>query len=269
MYVLIILMIGLPFLYLYMICPNLSRRHQLLRYRHHEFAHRGYFSNQKLIPENSMPAFREAVKHGYGIELDVHLTKDHRVVVFHDDTLTRMCRSDHTIEEMTYDELQAYRLLNTPEKIPLLSDVLFYVNGRVPILLEIKMPAAGTDICRYTYELLKQYKGPYLVQSFNTLAVRWFSINAPHVFRGQLSSNLMKKEYQKVMFFAFLVRFLLTNWYCKPDFISYKLKDADNLSLFLMKHLYKVPVAVWTLRTKKAYETGKTNFDMVIFEKFL
>lgn len=268
MYLLFLLFFFFVILYLFMICPNLSRRQQLSFYRSREFAHRGYFSNQNLIPENSMPAFREAVKCGYGIELDVHLTKDDQVVVFHDDTLTRMCSVHRTIESMTYAELQTFHLLNTPEQIPLLSDVLSYINGRVPILIEIKMPSADTSVCRHTYELLQNYCGAYLIQSFNTLAVRWFCVNAPHILRGQLSSNLMKKEHQKVMFFAFLVRFLLTNWYCKPDFISYKLKDANNLSLLLIKYLYNVPIAVWTLRSKKAFEIGKAKYDMVIFERF-
>ena len=232
------------------------------------FAHRGYFSKDCFIPENSMPAFHEAVKHGYGIELDVHLTKDQKLVVFHDDTLTRMCGLDKTIEQSTLAELRALHLQNTPEKIPLFSEVLHYVNGRVPLLIEIKLPTNDTSICHYVHEELRHYSGPLLIQSFNTLVLYWFRRHASHFLRGQLSSNLTKKKEKTSYILRFMVRFLLLNFYGKPDFISYKLKDTDNLSLGINQYLYKIPVAVWTLRNEKDYEYGKHNYNMTIFERF-
>ena len=95
----IVLLFLLLFLYLIFICPNLARRKMMEPFFHTEFAHRGLFSDARAIPENSMKAFQEAVRQHVGIELDVHLTKDEKVVVFHDDTLTRMCQIDALIEE--------------------------------------------------------------------------------------------------------------------------------------------------------------------------
>ena len=81
------------FLYLYMIMPNTSRRSKILPYLKRDYAHRGLHDSSRLIPENSMPAFREAVKQNLAIELDIHLTRDGKVVVFHDESLKRICNA--------------------------------------------------------------------------------------------------------------------------------------------------------------------------------
>ena len=101
-------------------------------------AHRGLHSRDKAVPENSLPAFRAAVQRGYGIELDLQMTADGKIVVFHDDDLQRMCSSPLVIEQATYAQLQEYNLGETFEKIPLFSQVLAQVNGRVPLIVEIK-----------------------------------------------------------------------------------------------------------------------------------
>ena len=86
------------------------------------YAHRGLHDNS--CPENSLSAFRAAKEAGYGVELDVRFTADKQVVVYHDDTLTRMCGDDRRVDECTYEELQQLHLSDTTERIPLLSDVL-------------------------------------------------------------------------------------------------------------------------------------------------
>ena len=74
--------------------------------------------------------------------------------------------------------------------MPLFSDVLRYVNGRVPLLIELKLPDSNMKLCPAAWDILKDYKGPYMVQSFNSLGIRWFHKHAPQVLRGQLSSAL-------------------------------------------------------------------------------
>ena len=119
------------FLYLYMIMPNTSRRSKILPYLKRDYAHRGLHDSSRLIPENSMLAFREAVKQNLAIELDIHLTRDGKVVVFHDESLKRICNAEGTVEDSTFDTLQHLHLSGTSEHMPLFSDVLRYVNGRV------------------------------------------------------------------------------------------------------------------------------------------
>ena len=115
---------------------------------HRLFAHRGLFDPGEGIPENSMPAFERAVLCGYPIELDVQVTKDNKIVVFHDYTLGRMCGIDLPLETKTYEELQKLSLQNTGEKIPLFSDVLdvYKRQGRYMILKITTFPAAKTSL---------------------------------------------------------------------------------------------------------------------------
>ena len=97
-------------LYFCALVPETSRKAQMSAYHGTMFAHRGCHSSERGIPENSIPAFRAAVEKNYGIELDIHITKDNQLVVFHDDTLTRMCHLDKTPEEITFPPLRKYWL---------------------------------------------------------------------------------------------------------------------------------------------------------------
>ena len=102
------------------------------------YAHRGLHDGEAGIPENTMAAFRRAVDAGFGIELDVQLTKDEEVVVFHDFDLKRVCSAEGEISDFTYEQLQRFAICGTQERIPRLSDVLKLVQGRVPLLIELK-----------------------------------------------------------------------------------------------------------------------------------
>lgn len=160
------------------LCPDFPEKKEAQAFLHHLFAHRGLFTKDQSIPENSMAAFANAVEHGYGIELDIQLTKDKQLVVFHDHTLTRMCGIDLPVCEMTYEELQKYTLGNTEEKIPLFKDVLELVDGKVPLLVEIKLPTLRTYTCQAADALLQNYRGQYCIESFNPLALRWYKNTA-------------------------------------------------------------------------------------------
>lgn len=254
-------------LLLYCIAPRFRYRKHIRPFLQYDFAHRGYWDMNKNIPENSLSAFRLAVTHGFGIELDLHLTKDGQIVVFHDDSLTRMCGVDVSIENTTYEELSLHTLTGTSEKIPLFSEVLSLVNGKVPLLIELKLPSTDTTLCSLVQKNLQTYNGAYLIQSFNCLGLLWFRKHAPHTLRGQLSSNLTKTEPTIPFIACFVVKYLLSNLITRPDFISYKLKDEQNIGLFLHKHLFHTPIAVWTLRTKEEIDYAKSKYSITIFEK--
>lgn len=253
--------------YLFLIMPRLSRRGEIQPFLGTRWAHRGFHCIENGVPENSMAAFKMAVKKGCGIELDVHLTKDKKLVVFHDDTLERMCSKPGIIEELSYPELAKCYLKGTSEKIPLLKDVLAYVKGRVPLLIEIKLPSKNTEICVQLVKVLQEYTGPFLVQSFNCLSLRWLKKYEGDILRGQLSSNLVKSDKAPHRFVRFCVKHLLTNFICRPDFISYKLEDTKNISLWILNKALSVPVAVWTIRAGDAMKRAKETFDMYIFER--
>lgn len=262
-----ILFLTIILLFLYSIAPRFRYRKTVLSFSQYNFAHRGYWNMEMNIPENSLPSFQLAVEHGFGIELDLHLTKDGKIVVFHDDFLSRMCGVDLSVENTTYEELSQYHLAGTSEKIPLFSEVLALVNGKVPLLIELKLPSSNTALCSLVQKELQHYNGTYLIQSFNSLGLLWFRKHAPHILRGQLSSNLTKTEPNIPFIACFVVEYLLSNVFTRPDFVSYRLKDEKNISLMLHKYLFNTPIAVWTLHTEEELSYARSKYSIPILEK--
>lgn len=255
--------------YLYAIAPRFPRRKSMALFCKRNFAHRGLFNNLKNIPENSMIAFKNAVDAGYGIELDVQLTRDDRVVVFHDDSLSRICQIDLRVREKTYEELQELTLLQTQYKIPLLSDVLTLVDGRIPLLIEIKLPVSSTKTCKLVDEILSTYKGNYCIESFNSLALLWYRRHRPHVIRGQLSGGLTRPIAPGGILLCIFIEYLISNFLGRPDFISYSYKHTSNLSFRINKYIFHTPTMAWTIDSELAYSEALEKFDSFIFEGFI
>lgn len=229
----------------------------------YRYAHRGLHGGS--VPENSMPAFELAAEKGYGIELDVHLSRDGLPVVFHDDNLERMTGVDKPVSDLTSIELANLSLAGSSEGIPLFSDVLKLVAGRVPILVEIKNTGRAGELEKKTYELLKNYSGRFAVQSFSPFSVRWFKENAHGVLRGQLSARFddMKKHLPAYQIFG--LKNLLVNILARPNFISY---EINSLPKGVVSRLRKKGIAVlgWTVRSEDEREKAIRYCDTVIFE---
>ena len=227
-------------------------------------AHRGLYQKDQSIPENSLPAFAKTVEAGYGMELDVQLSRDGRVVVFHDDDLKRVCGVDKRVDELDYAELQKLRLCGTDEKIPLFDEVLATVGGKTPIIVELKTGKRNGELCQKTLAALRAYKGDTCIESFDPTIVAWFRKHAPDIYRGQLAQ--LPKEYRKVGKSA-LVSFLLgtcaLNIVARPNFIAYRI-GRKALSVHLAELLGATRVA-WTSHD----EAVERKFDVVIFEHYL
>lgn len=262
-----ILLSAAVLLYLFMVFPRTTEKKRILEISPSMYAHRGYHDIARRIPENSMSAFHAAMRCGYGIELDLHLTRDYRLAVFHDNTLERLCGRPEKIEDLSYDELKTLPLLGTNERIPLFEEVLAAVDGRVPLLIELKIPTSSLKICEETYRILKQYSGNYMIQSFNTMGLRWFRLHAPHILRGQLAEHLTAGKHSEAWLFQFIVQNLFCNFLGRPDFISYKLSDLPHLSVFVLKYIFRVPIAVWTLASNEDLKKGIAGYQIQIFEK--
>lgn len=232
------------------------------------FAHRGLHDNESDAPENSLAAFQKAVDAGFGIELDVHVTKDHIPVVFHDFKLGRICGVDGVIEDHTYEELQAYTLCNSGERIPRFSDVLTLVDGKVPLIVEIKSETTDMTSCTYIDEELKRYKGRYCIESFNPMVLFWYRRHRSEVIRGQLSSDFKKEcDYKGVLYFV--IQHLLFNGIAKPDFVAYNQKFENEPGRKLCRYLFKLPMAAWTVKSQEELELAKKEFDVFIFDSFV
>lgn len=226
-------------------------------------AHRGYHNIEKGIPENSIIAFNESIKNNYIIELDVHILKDGEVVVFHDDNLKRMTGIDKKIKECTYCEISKLRLKETDEKIPLLKDVLNLVDGKVPIIIELKTDVICGKLEKEVIKILEQYNGEYAIKSFNPLSVNYFRKHSPTMIRGQLASDF--KNDKMLILKKIFLKNMLFNFISKPDFISYDIRALPNKKIARLKE--KQIILGWTARTQEELEKARKYCDNVIFEK--
>lgn len=259
--------LALTVLYLLAIMPRICNRPDTTLFQKIYFAHRGLHDNASEAPENSMAAFKKAVEAGLGMELDVQVTKDGVPVIFHDFTLERVCGVEGKVVNHTYEELQAYTLLDSGERIPRLSDLLLMVDGRVPLIVEIKAETADVSGCVIIDNLLRAYQGPYCIESFNPMVLWWFRRHRKDVVRGQLSSNFRKEgEYWNIFYFG--MTHLLFNFLTKPDFIAYNHKFSEEPGRRICRYLYRHPAAAWTIRSEKELEALKGEYDVFIFDSF-
>jgi glycerophosphoryl diester phosphodiesterase len=226
-------------------------------------AHRGYHSPG--IPENSIAAFHEALKNGLNIEMDVHMTKDDVLVVFHDDNLFRLTSYDKIIEDCTGDEIKNLVLDKTNERIPAFSEVLDHVHGRAGLFIEVKTHPDIGRVEALLAHCLDAYTGKFAVLSFDPRVLQWFYRNRPHYIRGQISGGLKVKKLPLLQ--RFLLKNLFVNLLSRPDFVAYEYQYL-NAWIRLFTKISRVPVIAWTIRdpaaAKKLRETGQ-NF---IFEGF-
>jgi glycerophosphoryl diester phosphodiesterase len=215
-------------------------------------AHRGLHALPNT-PENSLAAFEAAAVAGYPIELDVRLNADGQVAVFHDNTLDRTTGATGPFAACTTADLRTLRLLGTDQHIPLLSEALELVAGRVPFLIEIKNePANVGPLEAATLEALAGYTGEYAIQSFSTATVAYLAANAPHIIRGQLSST--------------------DNWKANtpegepaPDFLAYQLNALPSP----VSNVYRdqgIPLIAWTIHTLEQQARAIEVADNYIFE---
>lgn len=202
-----------------------------------KIAHRGMFDNIK-IPENSIASFKKALKYNYSIELDVQLTKDNILVVFHDNNLKRMTGLDKLITDTNYEELKKLKLLNTKESIPTLDEVLNLINNKVLLDIEVKDTKKIKEITNILKYKLKNYNN-YVLKSFNPRIVRnlkknintevGYLIDSKHKF---LYSNLIIK-YSKADFLSISKRLLKTKRFQKLknkyQLLIWTIKDKDEI----------------------------------------
>ena len=226
-------------------------------------AHRGYHNNKKGIPENSVLAFKKAIDNNYLIELDVRLTKDQKLVVFHDDNLKRVCGVNKRVKDLTYIELLKYNLFNTTLKVPLFSDVIKLVNGRVPILIETKYHNRYGVLEKILINELSNYKGLYAIQSFYPMSLLWLKRNTKDIPIGLLSSNF-KNDLNRLK--SIIGKTLILDLFFKTDFISYDVKGLPNNYLSYKRN--KKKIVIWTIKNKKDYDLARQYTDSLICENF-
>lgn len=225
-------------------------------------AHRGL--HDKTRPENSLSAFAKAIEEGYAIELDVQLIADGTVVVFHDESLSRLTDNDGYIKFLNKSDLEILKLTGSKEKIPTLEEVLSFVDGKVPLLIEIKNTSKVGELEKNTLELLKKYDGEYAIQSFNPYVLEYFYKHAPEIPRGQLSGYF--KDVKLSFFKRYALKSMVLNKKVShPDFISYEGKHLPNR---YVKKYKTLPLLAWTVKSQSEYLKVVKYCDNIIFEGF-
>lgn len=263
-----IFVVVLVITYLLCIKPNKNRAERMKPFEEVYIAHRGLF-DQKLAPENSLESFKRAVGAGYGIELDVQLTSDGKLVVFHDESLKRMCGVDLKLWNCSYSELGQYYLSGSSEKIPTFDNVLKIINGKVPLVIEIKTTGDCIKTAEALSKSMKNYSGVYCIESFDPRVLHWYRKHFPQVLRGQLSTNYWFSNLKKPFYMKVVMTNLLTNFYTKPDFIAYNYKYAHQLSLQICRNFYHTELVAWTIQSPEALKQAEGTFRVFIFDSFL
>ena len=268
--VILIVIAVLIILYLLAIMPHMIGRADITPFLGRFYAHRGLFNNKSEAPENSMAAFRKAVEAGYGIEFDIHLSKDGEAVVMHDANMKRACKVDDLITNYTVAELkEKFRLFNSDEQIPTLREVLELVDGKVPLIIEFKGETTNVDLCEKTVDLLDAYKGVWCMESFNPVMVRWYRTHRPNRMRGQLSMNYVKDEGVKHTVMDYAFQNLIFNFLTKPDFIAFDHNEMNMFTFSLIRKLYHPYTFAWTIKNQDELENAKKKFDFMIFDSFI
>lgn len=210
------------------------------------FAHRGIYNNIN-IPENSLSSFKKALINNYNIELDLELTKDNTIIVFHDSNLERMTGKNILVKDLTYNEIKSLYLLHTKDKIPTLKQVLDLVKGKVLLNIEIKKINNYKVLIDNLIPLLNNYQGDYIFQSFSLKSLIYLKHIFPNIKRGLLISP--KKNFK-------IYKFKIIN-------ILYELSIIDfisiNRNIYSKKISSKYPTLIWTIKNKE--EISKFNIS--------
>lgn len=240
---------------------------EIRKLRPFAYAHRGL--HNEVRPENSLAAFRAAKDAGYGIELDVHLTRDGTLAVIHDHSLLRTTGQEGRVEDLQIEELWKYRLEGTAEHIPTLDEVLDLMDGQTPLIVELKADKNAAALAEAVCNRLDSYKGLYCIESFDPRCIRWLRKNRPDILRGQLTRNFLKDKSAKM---PWVLKFCLTrqlfNFQTRPDFVACRFEDRKRLGNRLVKKLWGATRVAWTITTLEDYKTARKEGWIPIFENF-
>ena len=236
----------------------------------YHYAHRGLHAISAGIPENSLRAFRLAANNGFGAELDVHMSRDGRLVIMHDENMKRTTGVNANIGAVTTQVLSQLTLEGTKEKVHYLEEVLPLFVGKTPLLIELKSENNNhVELTRKVTNLLKQYPDlDYMIESFDPRVLRWLKKHRPDIVRGQLSCDFFKEPKELNIFQRFFLTNMLFNFLTKPDFIAYKYEDRYSLAPGLCKKIWGSQMFWWVVRSQDVANELMEQDGMIIFEGF-
>jgi glycerophosphoryl diester phosphodiesterase len=232
-------------------------------------AHRGYHDPAKGRIEN-ISAVAAAVARRFAVEVDLQLSADGEIVVFHDDTLDRLTEASGRVDRLSLAALRAARFRDSNQQIPTLDEVLEEVGGRVPLFLELK---SNWNFDRRLEEavakMLASYVGPIAVMSFDPFAVRAIRRLIPHMPSGLVAGHFVSTEEHPVpAHYLFAFRHLLAASFALPYFIAYDVSYLPASAPLMIRHAFGLPLLTWTVRTEAERQVASRWADQIIFEGF-
>ena len=252
---------------LYLIAPG-KKRPEMDKYKKVKFAHRGLHDSNKA--ENSMSAFAAAKEMGFGIELDVRLSKDGELVVFHDNDLSRVVGKEGKVVDFTAEELSKMSLCGTDDGIPTMKEVLKLIDGAIPLLIEIKMEPGESGVAEKLVEVIDGYRGDFIVESFNPLALKTIRKLRPNILRGILSTEYLKNPKNSGKLLYKLLQNLQMNFLARPDFVAYEKNGYAVQNLRFIRRNFDTALIAWTIKSPEEEAHAVAHgFDTVIFEGYI
>lgn len=227
--------------------------------REWDYAHRGMHAES--VPENSLAAFALAVENGLGIECDIQRSRDDHAMLLHDWELDRLTGVNGPTASHSAEELAQIAYLDTEHKIARLADMLAIVDGKVPILIEIKSKS-GYDVarsCQAVAITMAGYPGPYAVMSFDPRVSAWFAKHAPQAVRGLVMREDAHGHTQQAW------QRHVALWAARPEFIAYHVAALPSAMVTDLRHR-GMPVLTWTVNSSETRQTGSTHADALIAE---
>jgi glycerophosphoryl diester phosphodiesterase len=225
-------------------------------------AHRGLHDAE--FPENTLGAFDAAASAGYAMELDVRLSSDNELVVFHDATTARLTDEDHVVSETEARVLTALTVANSRYKIPLLAEAFEVVAGRSPVLVDVKPDLPVHRLGPALVAAISHYGGPVAVQSIDPRVLWWLRRNAPHIVRGQLSGAFPGVPMPIVQRFA--MRTMAANVLTAPQFIAYDIESLPSGYVRMWRAVLRAPLLGWTIRNEDGLKLSEHHGANPIFD---
>ncbi len=239
-------------------------------------AHRGLHNAASGVIENSRSAARAAIAANYAIECDIQTTQDGAAVVFHDEDLSRLTDLTGSVRDRSLATLQRQRLRGTMETIPSLTDFLTTIDGRVPLVIELKSAFDGDlRILQAVAAALEAYRGIVVIESFDPSLIGRLRIDATewgmaHIPLGIVAQanydeedwpQLSSDQRREMTHFLHYPQTL-------PDFISWNVADLPHAIPFLARRELRLPVTTWTVRSLDQERQARQWADQIVFEGF-
>jgi glycerophosphoryl diester phosphodiesterase len=231
-------------------------------------AHRGLHDVKRGVIENSTSAVEAAIAKGFAIEVDLQASADDEAVAFHDNMLDRLTEESGPVNSRSVSELTTMPLRGSKDRILSLRDLLALVNGRVPLVLEIKSKWGKDDAYEGNIARnLRTYRGHVAVMSFDPHCIARFRSLLPYLPRGLVSERFDDSEYWTKLgsWRRFAMRHLLTAAIAHPDFIAYDIRALPAVAPAIARAV-GLPLLTWTARSEAEKARAQRYADAMIFE---